>query len=201
MLLWSGVAILIVTGVVMLFLSFSKPKDAAADGLNAVYTNAASTIAAQQQTLQAGIFSTTPNPALSSPTVTFTPLSSPTLLLQTPVLLPTSSLATGVVAACDNSVYISDVTIPDETIVAPGTAFTKTWKVSNTGTCAWTATYQIVFVAGDGMGGKAAAIGKAVQPGESVDVSVALISPAAAAGSITASGDCPMINLRCLVTC
>lgn len=179
-LLWSGMAVLVIAGIVILILSFGRSKDTTTGDINTAYTNAASTVAAQQQTLQAGVFSATPNPALSSPTATLASLPSPTLAQQTPILIPTSTLAGGGVTGCDNSVYLSDVTIPDGTVVTPGQTFTKTWRVSNTGTCAWTANYQIIFIAGDGMSGKATAIGKAVNPGESVDISVALTAPATA---------------------
>ena len=33
----------------------------------------------------------------------------------------------------DEAAYVADVTIPDDTIVAPGTAFLKTWRVRNEG--------------------------------------------------------------------
>jgi len=183
-LLWSGGAILVIAGIVTLFLSFSGSEDTTTE-VNAIYTNAALTLDAQVQTLQAEMLSATPNPALSSPTPTFTPFPSPTLQQQTLAVLPTSTFAAGGGATgCDNSVYISDVTFPDGTTVTPGQAFTKTWRVSNTGTCAWTAAYQIIFLYGDIMGGKATAIGKAVNPGESADISVALTAPTTA-GSIT----------------
>jgi hypothetical protein len=182
-LLWTGVVILILAGVVTLFLSFSGPKDSTTE-VNAIYTNAALTLAAQVQTLQAEMLSATPNPAsLSSPTPTFTPLPSPTFQQPAPLVLATSTTGVGVATGCDNSVYISDVTIPDGTTITPGQVFTKTWKVSNTGTCAWTAAYQIILISGDMMGGKATALGKIVNPGESTDVSVALTSPTAA-GSV-----------------
>ncbi|MBV5350551.1 hypothetical protein JZU71_05395, partial [bacterium] len=72
----------------MLFLSFGGSKDTAIEDVNVIYTNAASTVTAQQQTLQAGMFSATPNPALSTPTATLPVLPSPTLgQLTTPVLL------------------------------------------------------------------------------------------------------------------
>jgi hypothetical protein len=185
-LLWSGVAVLIIAGIVTLSLAFGGSKNTPADDVNAIYTNAAATVLAQQQTLQAGTFVATPTPTLGLPTAASSPLPSPTQQ-QTPVLLPTIIPATGVVASCDNSVYVSDITYTDGTIVAPGLSFTKTWKISNTGTCAWTATYQLIFVSGESMSGKATAIGKAVNPGESVDISIELISPSASTGNITGS--------------
>ena len=175
-LLWSTGAILFVAGIVTLIFSFGGSEEKISE-VDLIYTNAALTIIAQEQTLQAGLLSATPNVALLiTPTVTDTLLPSPTFQQQ----VPTSTTVAGVITGCDNSVYISDVTIPDGTLVAPGQTFTKTWKVSNNGTCAWTATYQIIFISGDAMGGKATAIGKIVNPGESVDVSVTLTAPAAA---------------------
>jgi hypothetical protein len=189
-LLWSGVGVLIVTGITMLFLSFGGSKDTAIEDVNVIYTNAASTVAAQQQTLQAGMFSATPNPALSTPTATLPVLPSPTLGQLTPVLLPTfapaagSTVAVGGAVGCDNAVYVSDVTIPDGTTIAAGKSFTKTWKVTNIGSCAWTATYKLVYVSGDSLGGKATAIGKVVNSGESADISVILTS-SSATGNLT----------------
>jgi hypothetical protein len=98
-------------------------------------------------------------------------------------LLPTNTQGASTVVGCDNSIYVSDVTIPDKTAVTPGQSLTKTWKVQNNGTCAWTATYKIIYVAGNAMGGAATAIGQAVSPGQSVDISVAMVAPAAAGES------------------
>jgi hypothetical protein len=183
-LLWSGVAVLVVAGIVTLFIAFSGSMDTAANDVNAIYTNAAATVAAQQQTLQAGTFVATPTPTFVLPTLALSPLPSPTQQ-QTPILLPTIPPATVVVTGCDNSVYVSDVTIPDGTVIAPGQTFVKTWRLSNTGSCAWTATYKLIFISGEKMSGKETAIGKIVKPGETADISVELISPPASTSSIT----------------
>jgi hypothetical protein len=182
--LWSGVAILIVAGVVTLSLAFGGSEDTAVDDVNAIYTNAASTVVAQQQTLQVAMLSATANPTLNPATAVSGTLPTPTIQQQIPTLLPTSAIAGGGVTGCDIAVYVSDVTIPDGTTIAAGEYFTKTWKVSNTGSCTWAETYQLVFVSGDSLGGKATAIGKIVKPGESADVSVVLTS-SSATGSIT----------------
>ena len=83
---------------------------------------------------------------------------------------------------CDQVSFVRDISIPDGTLLYPGTPFTKTWELKNTGTCAWNAMYLLVFAnEGDLMG---AAVSKplitsgAVQPGELVRVSVDLIAPA-----------------------
>jgi hypothetical protein len=181
-LLWVGVAILVVCGIAMLFLSFGRAKNTNTVDVNAIYTNAALTVAAQQQTLQAGTFAATPTPTVISQIATSTPTSTPaSQQQQTPALLPTIKPVgvTIVATGCDNSAYVSDVTIPDGTTIPAGQNFTKTWKVTNTGSCTWTATYEVIFISGDSLGGKATAIGKVVNPGESADVSVILTSSSA----------------------
>lgn len=187
-LLWSGVAILVVAGVVTLSFAFGGSKDASVEDVNAAYTNAAFTIAAQQQTLQAGMPSATPNSPLNMPTATLTLLPA-AFQQQTPTLIPTVKPAaggagTGGITGCDVAVFVDDVTIPDGTTIPAGQSFTKTWKVSNTGSCAWTATYQLTFVSGDSLGGKATAIGQTIAPGQTADVSVILTS-SSAKGNIT----------------
>ena len=79
---------------------------------------------------------------------------------------------------------MKDISIADGTDLTADQSFTKTWKVSNNGSCAWTATYQLVFISGDSLGGKATAIGTAVSPGQTADVSVVLTSTSAT-GTIT----------------
>ena len=73
-----------------------------------------------------------------------------------------------------------DLSVPDSTIMQPGEQFTKGWRIVNSGTCAWTAGYSLVYAKGDGrMGGQDAAIGKAVPVGSSHDVYVAMVAPGA----------------------
>ena len=55
---------------------------------------------------------------------------------------PTRPLALPTVANCANSIYIADVTIPDGTQLSIGQEFTKTWRVQNKGTCAWTTSFR-----------------------------------------------------------
>jgi hypothetical protein len=75
--------------------------------------------------------------------------------------------------------FVSDVTVPDGTHLAPNALFQKTWRVRNTGTCAWDASYRLTFLSGHRMfGPRSAPLGDTVQPGEEVDVSVMLIAPA-----------------------
>jgi hypothetical protein len=176
--LWSLGAILVVAGVITLVYSVSAGQEDAITEVNAVYTNAAGTVAAQQLTLLASVPSATATGTIT-PTATVTPLASATLA-GLPGAFSTATLGGAVAATCDNSVYISDVTIPDNTAVNPGQSFTKTWRVSNNGTCTWSTAYQIILISGDAMSGKATPIGASVAPGQSADISVAMIAPATA---------------------
>jgi hypothetical protein len=77
--------------------------------------------------------------------------------------------------------FMDDVTFPDNTKVKINTQFTKTWKLKNTGSCAWTSGYQLVFDGGDQMSAPAAQTltNGTVAPGETLNVSVTLTAPAA----------------------
>lgn len=71
-----------------------------------------------------------------------------------------------------------DVTIPDGTSVAAGQQFTKTWRIRNAGTCNWNANYGLSFSTGDRMAGPSfVKLGRAVKPGEQIDISVKLTAP------------------------
>lgn len=105
-----------------------------------------------------------------SPTATLTPL-----VTNTAAILATPT-RTAIVSTCDNSVFVSDVTIPDNTVVTPGQAFTKTWSLKNTGTCNWSTAYKVAFLSGTAMGGVATAI-PAVTSGHADNISVNLVAP------------------------
>ncbi len=75
--------------------------------------------------------------------------------------------------------WVADVTVPDNTAFAPGTPFVKTWRVRNSGTCAWEPGTRLVFISGDPLGGPPAVDVPALAPGAQTDVSVSLVAPAA----------------------
>ncbi len=71
-----------------------------------------------------------------------------------------------------------DVTVPDDTEMYPGQVFVKTWRLVNSGTCAWTTDYEAVWFSGEQMGAPAAvSLPAHVAPGESVDISVEMTAP------------------------
>ncbi|MBN1439024.1 MAG: hypothetical protein JW929_06390 [Anaerolineales bacterium] len=83
---------------------------------------------------------------------------------------------------CNWVQFVSDVTIPDNWETTPSDHFTKTWRLRNIGSCTWTSGYSLVFDHGDQMGAPASQqlTTGTVAPGATIDVSVDLVSPAAA---------------------
>ena len=125
----------------------------------------------------------TPEPtAEASPTPPdSTPTDEPVIVTLAPTPTQIPVLPTAPPTGCtDLATFVQDMTIPDGTVVRPGQAFTKTWRLRNDGTCTWTTAYAIVFTGGNAMGGPAAqALPVSVAPGGSVDISINLVAPEA----------------------
>lgn len=116
----------------------------------------------------------------NKPKVTATPL--PTSPMVYPVAPTAAPVATSVPvsapATCNYTMgYVADVTVPDGQPFSAGTPFTKTWRLRNTGNCAWTTAFMFTFVSGSQMGGLNRYLPYTVNPGDTVDISVDLIAP------------------------
>jgi hypothetical protein len=119
------------------------------------------------------------NPVIARQGVVITPTGTP------PTSTPTNTPGPGPVtvppSACDRAQFIADVNIPDGTVLAPGATFTKTWRLKNVGSCAWSTSYQLVFFSGEQMGAAASApFPQNVAVGQTVDVSINMTAPSAA---------------------
>ena len=80
-------------------------------------------------------------------------------------------------ASCENSIYVKDITIPDNTEIEAGATFIKKWKIKNTGSCAWGRKYSLQFANGDKMSGETTYLTKWVPPDQTIVISVELIAP------------------------
>ena len=89
----------------------------------------------------------------------------------------TSTVTTTASVSCPSSKYLADVTIPDGTKLKNNEQFTKTWKVSNNGTCDWPADTTLVFVSGTKMGSPDTVNVGTVAAGSAAQVSVDLSAP------------------------
>lgn len=122
--------------------------------------------------------------ALATPTLTPEPPTSTPATTGTPVVTVTGTVVGG---TCDNSQYVADVTIPDNTEMQPGETFTKTWKVKNTGTCTWTTAYSLVYGGyADKLGGQTTALTAEIAPGQEGDVSIDMVAPTRAGNYVSA---------------
>ena len=109
---------------------------------------------------------------------TDTPTPTPTVTGTPPTVTVTPTATNTPVSGCDKAQFVSDVTVPDGSVFAAGTEFTKTWRLKNVGTCTWNTSYTLVFHTGEQMSGPAAVnFPSTVAPGGTVDLSVTLKAP------------------------
>jgi len=120
-------------------------------------------------------------PTLLPPTVVVS-TSTPSVPATTasPVLpaSPSPSPSSSPSACADSAGFVADVTVPDNTNLKQGTGFVKTWRIRNTGSCAWNSNYSLIFTNGDQMGSPTSVPFPATAPGETMDLSVPLVAPA-----------------------
>src|SRR3989304_607438 len=149
------------------------PTAAATQDLNALYTQVAGPLIAQGGTGETALPVVTNTPLVVTATSSPVPPQPTTPPSNTPVP-PTNTPA----AVCNQAAFISDVTIPDNTQMAKGHDFTKTWRIKNTGTCTWDNDYTVVFSSGTNLASKSSFdLPATVSPGETVDISIPMEAP------------------------
>ena len=153
--------------------------------ISAISTAAAKTVIAEISATAAAAASLTP---LASPTLEPTSAEAPTVTVTMTVgVLTTPGILGTPLGLCDNAVFVSDVTVPDGSVMTPGQEFLKTWKVRNTGDCTWGAGYTVVYGGyNDKMSGVPAALATTVIPNQEVDVSVQFKAPTKAGEYLSA---------------
>lgn len=113
---------------------------------------------------------------LPTDTPTITPTNTPTIATTLKTPLSPVGVSTPV-SSCNGLAFVKDVTIPDNTLMTAGQTFTKTWRVRNSGTCAWEKGFKFAFVGGEAMDGATLTLDSAVNPGSEKDLSVAMKAP------------------------
>jgi hypothetical protein len=81
---------------------------------------------------------------------------------------------------CDRAVagIPIDVTIQDNTTMAPGQLFTKTWRLVNIGNCPWSQNFALVWFSGESLGTSPGVyLNQPVAKGQSVDIAVDMVAP------------------------
>ncbi|MFZ0533883.1 MAG: NBR1-Ig-like domain-containing protein [Anaerolineales bacterium] len=182
-------ALLFIAGTLLLLTACNFPGTSAQPtiGPDLIYTAAAQTLTAQQTQAAEGTPIVLPSPttgeAAATPTSPVVILPSNTPLPPTNTPLPTNTpvppTATPIPIPCDRGQFVKDLSVPDNTEIAAGATFVKTWRIKNNGSCTWTSGYALVFYNGDAMSGPASApiTNGTVPPDSTLDISVTLIAP------------------------
>ena len=109
-----------------------------------------------------------------APPSTLTPL--PPL---TPTLTPFATAPPISAAGCNKAAFVADITVPDGTLFSPDSAFTKTWRIKNSGSCGWTTAYSLTYYSGERMNAPTSLpLPKAISPGATVDLTLNMTAPA-----------------------
>jgi hypothetical protein len=177
---------LFIAGALLLLTACNFPGSSSEPTVNPdlVRTSAAQTLVVEQTQVAAGtpiVLPSSTSPVVILPTNTSLPPTNTSVPTNTP--LPTNTpippTATAIPIPCDRASFVKDVTIPDNTEIAAGSTFVKTWRLKNTGSCTWTSGYTIYFYSGDQMGGPDSAqlTTATVPPDSTVDISVTLKAP------------------------
>lgn len=145
------------------------------NGASVAFTQSALTVEARLTELAS---LNTPAATVATPTqIVVATATSGQIATNTPAATQKPSTATPI---CDMAAFVADVTVPDGTRYNPNTAFTKTWRLQNAGTCTWTTSYAAVFVDGSQMSAPTAVnLTASVPPGGVIDISVPMTAPAA----------------------
>ncbi|HTP03075.1 MAG TPA: CAP domain-containing protein [Anaerolineales bacterium] len=114
---------------------------------------------------------TVPPTAAAPTTASESPTTSPA-----PTTAPTAAASAG--PCTDQASFVADVTVPDYSHFDARSAFTKTWRVKNSGTCTWSTDYKAVYSHGAALGGPASIPLVETAPGAMVDISADMVAPA-----------------------
>ncbi|MBI5963809.1 MAG: hypothetical protein HY863_10075 [Chloroflexi bacterium] len=168
--------IIVITGMIILAACAPATPIEPTPDILVIRTSAAKTVVAEF-TLTAAAFTATPLP----PTETPIPVESPTITATVSLATDPTQIALGTPGElCDNLSFdpvTVDVTILDGTAMTPGQEFVKTWKIKNTGICAWGDGYGLVFSYGEKMNGQPVPLGTLVQVGQEIEISVNFKAP------------------------
>ena len=97
---------------------------------------------------------------------------------------PASQAAPAAQSCSYRATYVGDVTIPDNTVLAPGARFVKTWRIRNDGTCPWGPgqTVDAIELVGGAVMGHATRVPLTATTlrGQAADISVPMVAPATA---------------------
>lgn len=99
-----------------------------------------------------------PTPYLPPTIAPTSPLTVPVNQVQANLVTETVDLespeATPTPACVPILTFLEDLTVPDGSLVTPGSILDKRWRVENSGTCNWDENYRLKLIAGPELGAK-----------------------------------------------
>jgi spore germination protein YaaH len=146
-----------------------------------VYTVSASVAGFDHGSLAITVAEPEPEPEpeeAASETITETETMTETAAMTEPSARESQEVSEEAEADCLDAAFRADVTVPDNTQMEKGEAFEKTWRVQNTGSCAWPEDAVLAFIGGEQMGAPETVDVSAVEPGGEEDITVSMEAPA-----------------------
>lgn len=121
-----------------------------------------------------------PLPTTEAPAETPAPTTAaPTQNTQAPAPTATFTPEPTATPCLPDAKFVADLTIPDNQKLAPGAAFTKSWRVRSTGCAAWPSGTELVFINGERLEAPASVAVPAAAPESTADISVDMRAPTA----------------------
>ena len=126
-----------------------------------------------------------PTPTPFRPPTAEPPLIEPSLIIQPtkPVVIIQSTLPPTIIPTtnpkdCVNDlIFISDVTIPDNSFVIYGSNIDKQWLVQNSGTCNWDSSYRLRHLGGAELGAPEEAMLYPARAGQQATIQIPFTAP------------------------
>jgi len=95
----------------------------------------------------------------------------------TPEATPTETIIEGEEGCTLRAAFVTDVTIPDDSVIDKAAEFVKTWRIRNSGTCDWETGTTLAFLSGDKMSVLESVTVPATEPGDEIELSVEMQAP------------------------
>jgi len=114
-------------------------------------------------------------PPLIEPTLIIQPTRQVVVIQSTP--LPTILPTTNPADCVNDLLFVSDVTIPDNTFVTYGASIEKQWLVENSGTCNWDSSYRLRHLGGAVLGAPEEVMLYPARAGTQATIQIPFVAP------------------------
>ena len=110
-------------------------------------------------------------------TIVFPTPTPPVAETNTPEATPTESIVEEEDGCTLRAAFVTDMTVPDDTVFGKQVEFVKTWRIRNSGTCDWGTGTALVFLSGEKLSTSESVAVPATEPDEEIEISVDMVAP------------------------